>query len=159
MFKPVFKPFLFSLVLLSNFGFGFGSFSFSEDRLLAQNPPAKTFQEGFWQPVSRVDLEKPIKLYINNVTNIAIAYDITESKGEPVSILPSRVVRLKNVEPALYISIYPNSNKPNNSQINLKYQVDVTEDNIVVVNIFTTGDGTESNRSLNLHETGAIYLY
>ena len=151
----MFKPVLFSLLLLSNFSFSSGDRFFS----LAQNPPAETFQEGFWQPVARVNLDKPIKLYINNVTNIDIIYDITESEGKPVSIAPSRVVRLKDVKPSLYISIYPDSKKPNNSQINLKYQVEVTEDNIAVVNIFTTEDGADSNRSLNLHETGAIYLY
>ena len=65
----MFKSILFFLLLLTNFNLILRV----NGNAIAQNPPAETFQEGFWQPVARVDLDKPIKLYINNVTNIPIS--------------------------------------------------------------------------------------
>ncbi|NJK47787.1 hypothetical protein HC931_06050 [Candidatus Gracilibacteria bacterium] len=32
--------------------------------LTAQNPPASTYQPGFWQPKARVDLNRPIAMMI-----------------------------------------------------------------------------------------------
>ena len=153
----MFKSLLLSLLLLTNFGFVF----LSNNRAWGQNPPAKTYQPGFWQPIARADATKPIKIKLQNLTNITIDYDITESETSPVSIVPSRVVTLENVKPSssMYIAIYPNNSKISNSQIYLQYQVEVTEDNIVVINISTTEDGAMSHRSFNLQETGGIYLY
>ena len=115
----MFKSLLLSLLLLTNFGFVF----LSNNRAWGQNPPAKTYQPGFWQPIARADATKPIKIKLQNLTNITIDYDITESKTSPVSILPSRVVTLENIQPSssMYIAIYPNNSKISNSQILLLF--------------------------------------
>jgi hypothetical protein len=129
------------------------------ESITAQNPPAETYQPGFWQPVARVDLNRPITVKLINESGLAVDYAITEIKMEPILIPEGETVTLENVQPSLYIVVYPNSKNPDSSRIALRYDVEVNEDNVVKVKIKQTEDGTESHRSFNLQNTGAIYLY
>ncbi len=127
--------------------------------IITQNPPAQTHQPGFWQPVARIDINRPITINLINKTGLIIDYTITDIKMEPVSINPDQTIILNNVKPSLYILVYPDSNNPDSSRIELKYEVQVTQENIVEVRIKTTEDSNNSNRTLNLQDTGGIYLY
>jgi hypothetical protein len=127
--------------------------------IMAQNPPAETYQPGFWQPVARVNPQLPIKIELINQSGITLDYAITESQMKPVQIAPSATATLNNVEIPLYIVIYPDSSVPNSSKINLKYFVTVTEENVVKVEVRQTEDVSTGNRTFNLQETGAIFLY
>lgn len=125
----------------------------------AQNPPAKTHQPGFWQPLARADINRPITINLINQAELIVDYAITEIKMKPVSIESGQTIILDNVKPPLDIVIYPDSKNPRSSRIYLQYEVKVTQENIVEVKIKTTEDGAQSHRSFNLQETGAIYLY
>lgn len=125
----------------------------------AQDPPAETYQPGFWQPVARVAIDRPIEINLINETGVAVDYSLTDTEMEPVTIESAGTVPLKEIKPPLYIVIYPNSENTDNSEVLLKYVVEVTQDNVVNVKIERTPDGNQSNRTFNLQKTGAIYLY
>jgi hypothetical protein len=123
----------------------------------AQDPPAETYQPGFWQPVARVDLNRPVTLNLINETGLEIDYAITNIDPDPIPISANTTETLENINPELYIVVYPTSNNPNSSRIALNYKVAVTEDNVINVRILKT-DGEEGggDRSINLQKTGAI---
>ena len=126
----------------------------------AQNPPAQTYQPGFWQPVARVDVNRPITLNLINQTGLIVDYAITDVEMKAVSIQSAQTVILDDIKPPLYVVIYPNSKKnPINSRIYLKYEVEVTQTNIIEVKISQTEEDNQSHRSFNLQESGAIYIY
>lgn len=126
---------------------------------IAVDPPATTYQPGFWQPVARVDLNRPITINLINETDLVVDYAVTNIKMEPIAIPAQEMVTLDNIKPSIYIVVYPDSSDPDTSTIYLKYKVQVTDENIVEVKIITTEEGSQSNRSFNLQDTGAIYLY
>ncbi len=130
-----------------------------EEKGMAQNPPAETFQPGFWQPVARVDLNQPIIVNLINETDLILDYDLTNAIAESVSISPNSTATIENIKPSLYILIYPQATNINSSEISLKYNVEVTPNNTIKLKIQKTTDINNSHRSFNLHETGAIYLY
>ncbi len=151
----ILKTIVYSSLLLASSSF----YWFSTNTINAQTPPAQTYQPGFWQPVARVDLDRPITINLINETGIMIDYAMTNIENEPVRIEPEQTTVLDNVQPSLYMVVYPDSTDPDSSRIYLKYEVEVTEENIVEVRIKTTEDGIQSNRTFNLQDTGAIYLY
>ncbi len=135
------------------------NFGLLVENATTQNPQAETYQPGFWQPVARVKLDQPITIKLMNKTGFAVDYALTDVKMEPAMIAPQATATLENIEPSVYIVVYPDSNIPNSSRIYLKYEVEVTKDNVVKVTIKQIEDGNKSHRTLNLQETGAIYLY
>lgn len=131
----------------------------SLEKATAQNPPAETYQPGFWQPVARVDLNRPINIKIINKAGILIDYAVTDVRMAPISVDVDKTVLIENIEPSIYIVIYPDTKDPNSSRIYLYYEINVTEDNIVEITVKQTEDGTKSHRTFNLQTTGAIFLY
>lgn len=126
---------------------------------LAQNLPAETYQPGFWQPVARVDTKLPVTIKLVNKTDFAVDYAVTTEKITPFGIKSQETTTITEVKIPLYLVIYPNSSNPNSSRINLKYSVQVDDNNVVTVNISEVDNNTPSNRTLNIQETGAIFLY
>ncbi|MGK7929959.1 MAG: hypothetical protein AB4041_00805 [Microcystaceae cyanobacterium] len=128
--------------------------------VVAQDPPAQTYQPGFWQPVARVNLNFPITLNLINKTGLEIDYAITNIDPDPIPIAINETETLQQVKPELYIVVYPTSNNPNSSQIALNYTVEVTEENVINVQIMKLDDEEGAgDRSINLQKTGAIYIY
>ena len=127
--------------------------------LSAQNPPASTYQPGFWQPIARVNPNKPIQINIANQTEFNLEYDLTTNRDNPPRLIfPKETTVIRSFPLPAYILINVSSSEPNSSQINLKYEV-TTEDNEVNVKVRPAGNDTPGNTTLNLHETGAIYVY
>ncbi|MER3495034.1 MAG: hypothetical protein C4323_24255 [Mastigocladus sp. ERB_26_2] len=116
---------------------------------------AKTYRPGFWQPVARLDnLERFVKVEILNNTTTPLQYSL--SSGDALNtVIPvgGRVTLTTNSLPS-YVLIYDQQ-----SQIPLKYNVS-TQGNLATVTVqqadTTTGAG---DTTLNLQESGAIYVY
>ncbi len=151
----ILKPIIVSFLFITGINLSF----LPQLKINAQNPPAETYQPGFWQPVARVDLNRPINLKLINEANIGIDYALIEENSEPILIQPNNTVIFKNIQPSAYIVVYPDSRDPDNSNIYLRYNIVVTEDNVIEVHVKQTDDGRKSHRTFNLQETGAIYLY
>lgn len=125
------------------------------------NPPAQTYQPGFWQPVARVDTSKPISLNIINQTEIPLDYSFTNEAPTPTVLKPNETTTIKSLNPeeSLYLVIYPDLNAPNASRISLKYSVAVTEDNVINLTVSVIDEISKGNRTFNLQPTGAIFIY
>lgn len=125
----------------------------------SQNPPAETFQPGFWQPVARVNVTQPITVKIINNSGIILDYALTDSTLEPSSIPIDATETLNNIQPPSYVVIYPDIKNPNASRINLKYSVAVTSDNIIELRVTQIDSVSQGNRTFNLQKTGAIFVF
>ncbi|MGB5771165.1 MAG: hypothetical protein WBM32_15060 [Crocosphaera sp.] len=125
----------------------------------AQNPPAETYQPGYWQPVARFDIKRTVEVNIINNTDIPIEYDLTDLEAmNPQSLKPEETGNLQGFGSSANIVIYPLVN--NTSEFNLRYQVQVDEDNnIINVSVIKDQPTFLGHRSVNLQKTGAIYLY
>ncbi|MDJ0597226.1 MAG: hypothetical protein QNJ37_00035 [Crocosphaera sp.] len=125
----------------------------------AQDPPAETYQPGYWQPVDRFDTKRVVEVNIINDTDIPIEYDLTDLEAmNPQSLKPEETGNLKGFGSSANIVIYPLVH--DTTQFNLRYKVTVDEDNnIVNVSVVKDKPSFLGHRSINLQNTGAIYLY
>ncbi len=128
--------------------------------VLAQNPPAETYQPGYWQPVNRFDPARPVQVKLVNQAQVPLEYDFTAIEvTNPQPLLPEETRTLKDFGNTAYIVIYPTVEIDPSAPFTLKYNVDVTPENIVMVTIEKAEPGFFGNRVLNLQKTGAIFLY
>lgn len=133
--------------------------------VLAESPPtqttpltASTYQDGFWQPVARLNPELPIEIKFVNQTGQAIEYGFTGNQDIPQKLSPNETAVLSNVSADTHILI--SLLNPSNAGLggNLKYDLAVT-DNLLTVTVekhdnFVTGDS-----AVNIHSNGGIYIY
>lgn len=157
------KSLIFSslLVVSANFSLSSSIANAQTETETNNNPPASTFQPGFWQPVARVNPEKPISLNIINNTGIPLDYSFTNETLTPTVLEANdtAVIKSLNPEDSIYLVIYPDLNTPNASRISLKYSVEVTEDNVINLTISVIDEISKGNRTFNLQPTGAIFIY
>ncbi|MGK7941630.1 MAG: hypothetical protein AB4062_16060 [Crocosphaera sp.] len=127
--------------------------------IYAQDPPAQTYQPGYWQPVARFDIKRTVEVNIINKTDVPIEYDLTDLEAmNPQKLQPEETGNLKGFGGTANIVIYPLVN--DTSEFNLRYKVKVDEDNnIVNVSVVKDEPSFLGHRSINLQGTGAIYLY
>jgi hypothetical protein len=142
-------------------------------RAEAQDPPATTFQPGFWQPIGRFDPKKPVKVKLVNETDLALDYDITNLESFPPMVVPpGESALLENFGDNAYIMVYPDENTPSNQDHSfvLKFSVPVDArtqmvgaDNLAVITVTKADANVEErfygHRSINLQPTGAIFFY
>ena len=129
--------------------------------IIAQDPPAKTYQPGFWQPAARVAVNRPILIEVKNNTDELIDYNLTTNQvASPVKIEPGKSSSIKDFQLPAYLLINFSSATVDPSQFVLKYEVTVDEKtNTLTVKVNKAGGDAPGNRTLNISETGAIYLY
>lgn len=124
------------------------------------NPPASTFQPGFWQPVARFDPSQPVEVKLVNDTDMVLNYDITEVESEGFqSIGAGGTSILKGFGDSANIVIYPDSSVTSEVPFTLKFKVDVSADNMATITIQKVGKDFFGHRAVNLQKTGAIFLY
>ncbi|WP_107667569.1 hypothetical protein [Cyanothece sp. BG0011] len=142
-----------SLILLLTLGV------FNVSVTQAQDPPAETYQPGYWQPVARFDTKRIVEVNIINETDIPIEFDLTDIEAmNPQALQPEETGNLKGFGSSANIVIYPLVNDA--TDFNLRYKVNVDEDNnIVNVSVVKDKPSFLGHRSINLQKTGAIYLY
>ena len=127
--------------------------------VLAQDPPARTYQPGFWQPVARVNINRPIAIKLINQTEVVLEYSLTANEAPPRQLLPRNTAVLREIPLPAYVLINPTSSNLDSSRVYLKYEVAVGNDNVVTVKIRQISGDIPGNTTLNIQENGAIYLY
>lgn len=126
------------------------------------NPPASTYQPGPWQPVARVDVNRPVEIKIINQTQIPLEYDLTANiTPSAQQIMPGETTTFNNVSMPVYLLIYRSSNASSvvPGSFNLKYDVLVNDDNTVTVTVTQVDGDTPGYSTFNLNKQGAIYIY
>jgi hypothetical protein len=129
--------------------------------ILAQDPPAKTFQPGFWQPVGRFNPKQNMAVKMVNETGITLNYDVTSLETDsPQDLGNGQNIILKDLGDSAYIMVYPVVETNPDDPFNLKFTVNVDEkDNLVTITMGRAEQGFIGHRTINLQKTGAIYFY
>ena len=119
---------------------------------LAQKSPEKPADAPFWVPAARLMTNKPQRIEVNNKTGITLDYLIT-THTDFRTLEPRKSVTLTNFSTPVFVNI-----NPQESNYLMAYTVSVAaKTNTLVVNV--TLASKLDDRTLNLDETGAVYLY
>ncbi len=129
--------------------------------VLAQDPPATTYKSGFWQPVAEFDADKKITVKLVNQTQIPLEYGLAGSEEQPSQkIEAGQTGTLEDVDDSANIAIYPSISLDPDKPFVLKFEVKVDpKTNTINVNIVKADRGFMGHRSINLQDTGKVYLY
>lgn len=129
--------------------------------VVAQDPPAQTYQPGFWQPVADFNAKKKVTINLTNQTEVALEYGIAgneENLSETVKA--GQTQTLETTDNSVNIAIYPKITVDPDKPYFLKFKVTTdAESNTINVNILKGDRGFMGHRSINLQKTGKIYLY
>ena len=130
-------------------------------QVLAQDPPATTYQSGFWQPVADFDASKKVTIQLVNQTKIPLEYGVAGKEEEPsVKIEAGKTGTVENVDNSANIAVYPGISLDPDKPFLLKFEVKADpKTNTINVNIVKAKRGFMGHRSINLQETGKVYLY
>ena len=129
--------------------------------VFAQDPPATTYQSGFWQPVADFDATKKVTVKLVNQTKIPLEYGVAGKEEEPSEkIEAGQTGTVENVDTSSNIAVYPSIAVDPDKPFVLKFEVTVEpKTNTLNVNIVKAEPGFMGHRSINLQETGKVYLY
>ncbi len=115
--------------------------------------PAATFQPGPWQPVARVDPNLPITMEILNQSGELLEYGQT-GPTETVADLPDGVgVRFTVSEIPSFITLN------HLDRTALRYTIETDPDTNRVIVLVERINDVAGDRTLNIDEFGAIYVY
>lgn len=134
-------------------------------QIVGQNPPAETYQPGYWQPVDRFNTKSSVEVQLINQTEIPLEYDLTDLESiNPQPLKPGEMGTLKNFGDSAYIVVYPTISVDPNEPLTLRFQVSVAEGNKVMVTIKKeevrkSDPNFFGHRAINLQKNGGIYLY
>jgi hypothetical protein len=121
------------------------------DKSVNLSPPGEaSAPKGAWVPVARVNPAQPIQLNLVNKTGQTLEYLITTHTNARTLDAGKSVV-LTSFQPPIFLNI----NAPDQAGT-LKYQVS-TQKNQITVEVVPIGQF--GDHTLNIAETGAIYLY
>jgi hypothetical protein len=106
----------------------------------------------FWIPAARLATDKPQRIEVKNKTGVILDYLIT-THTDFRTLAPGKSITLTNFTTPVFLNI-----NPQESNYLVAYKVSVNaKTNTLIVNVTLTN--SLDNRTLNLDETGAVYLY
>jgi serine/threonine protein kinase len=124
-----------------------------------KNPPAQTYQPGFWQPAARINPKHPFKIKLVNQTNTAIEYALTTNEFAPrqLSSKESAVLTYIPLDGYLLINSIQSSL---NTEVPTSLQFEVTvSGNIATVSIRQERSDRPADSTINVNQSGAIYIF
>jgi len=134
--------------------------------VVSQTPPASTYQEGFWQPIARIENPQfPITVELVNRTGLDLDYNLTTDSPMqvPQSLDSGATMNVVMSNPEANISIGYIPLDQRNEEISFEYNVTVHSSSSITFEVLRTdkpdrvGDGV--GRVIDIQTTGAIYIY
>lgn len=134
--------------------------------VVSQTPPASTYQEGFWQPIARVENPQfPIAVDLVNNTGLKLDYGLTSDSPMqvPQSLRPGETTSLVLGDPEANISIGYIPLDQRNDEISFEYNIIINSSSSITFEILRTdkpdrvGDGI--GRVIDIQSTGGIFIY
>ena len=125
--------------------------------VLAQNPPAATYQPGYWQPIARVNPASPISVTLVNQTQSPLKYNFLDGRGEQ-NLPVGGSVPIKQVTLPANIAIYdpsPQQGIGGRNGSGLRYEVSANNN---AVNVTVISAPNADAHVLDIAKTGAIYI-
>jgi hypothetical protein len=154
---PLLAPLLASTLTMLTIGFiGAGTIAPAQAKPVTDIPtlPERLAAEDakFWVPVARLSTDKPQRIMVHNKTGVLLEYLITTHTDFRV-LEPGKSATLSNIETPLFLNI---NTQESNYRVKYTAAVDKKSNTLNVTVTLTNG---EDNRTLNVNETGAVYLY
>jgi serine/threonine-protein kinase len=117
----------------------------------AADPPALTFQPGPWQPAARINPQKPIQVTLQNQVNQLLEYGLTDpgAKTYEIPVGQKRTLSITRIPTFLTINTL--------ERTALLFTLTV-EGNQILIQVRQIND-VVGDRTVNIDETGAIYIY
>ncbi len=115
--------------------------------------PATAIAASPWEPVARISPQKPFRVEIINQTGINLDYSSTTNEFPPRTVASGAKTSVQQLPLPVYLLI-----SPANPRFNLKYFV-TTKDNVVTIKVLQGPDPTPGNTTVNIQETGGIFVY
>lgn len=122
----------------------------------AQDPPAETYQPGFWQPVARYNPSRLVEVRLVNRSGYTLLYDLTSDEVAPRRLTPGASTVLTNIRPDSYISLYSDDAS---QAVGLPVRYNVSASDNVVTNVVSRSTTGISEQTMHLHPNGGIYIY
>jgi serine/threonine-protein kinase len=115
--------------------------------------PAINSQAYPWQPIARINPQKPYQVHLVNQTGIELEYSSTTNEFPPRRLAASNRTVLTQLPLPIYLLI-----NPVDSRFNLKYNVSVAN-NVVKIKVSQLSEDRPGSTTVNIQETGGIYIY
>ena len=121
-----------------------------------QNPPARTYHPGYWQPIARINPKNPVTVVLNNQTQSSLKYNFLDGRAD--SDLPvGATQQLKNVSLPVNIAIYDPSAQAATTEVDgLRYETAIAN-NVLTVTVMPAQ--STGYHVLNIARNGGIYKY
>jgi hypothetical protein len=119
----------------------------------AVDPPAKTFQPGFWQPIARVNPAIPIQISVVNESGLPLEFGLSEQRGFS-QVQAGETGRVYTKPLPMHLLIYP----AKESRANVQFKVTVSGDNQASIAVVRAPDGSNGDLSVSIDQYGALYI-
>ncbi|MGQ9871549.1 hypothetical protein [Leptodesmis sp.] len=106
-----------------------------------------------WQPIARINPQKPYQVHLVNQTGIELEYSSTTNEFPPRRLASGNRTALTQLPLPIYLLI-----SPVDSRFNLKYSVSAAN-NVVTIKISQLPENRPGSTTVNIQETGGIYVY
>ena len=120
---------------------------------LAEDPPAKTYQPGFWQPVARVNPQQPVRVNLINKTSSGLNYSLTTGEIGTRQVAAGNTTELTNLPKEAYLVINPQT-----PSISIRFKIEVVGNNMVKITATPSPDPSGES-TINIQSNGGIYKY
>ena len=115
--------------------------------------PSITLTASPWQPVARIDPNKPFQVQIINKTGTGLEYSSTTNEFSPRTLASGATTRVSQLPTPVYLLI-----NSLDSRFNLKYTVS-TRNNLVTVTVTQLAESNPGYSTVNIQTTGGIFIY
>lgn len=106
-----------------------------------------------WQPIARINPQKSYQVNLVNQTGIDLEYSSTTNEFPPRRLAAGNSAVLTQLPLPIYLLI-----SPVDSRFNLKYNVSAAN-NVVTIKISQLPEDRPGSTTVNIQETGGIFVY
>ena len=106
-----------------------------------------------WQPLARINPKQPYTIRINNRTGVTVEYASTTNEFSPRRVASGATATLTRLPLPIYLLMSPAT-----ATSSLKLTVSANQ-NTVTVNVEELPEGAAGNTTVNIQQTGGIFVY
>jgi hypothetical protein len=107
-----------------------------------------------FQPVARINPNQPYRVQILNQTGTVLEYSSTTNEFPPRRLNPNATATVSQLPASVYLLI-----SPVDGRFNLKFAVSANPSNVVTVRVTQLPEEQPGNTTVNIQNTGGIYIY
>lgn len=111
------------------------------------------YQASPWQPIARINPQKPYRVHLLNQTGVELEYSSTTNEFPPRRLAAGNTTTLTQLPLPIYLLI-----SSVDSRFNLKYNVSAIN-NVVTIKVLQLPEDRPGSTTVNIQETGGIYVY